>query len=54
MAGTNVTVTDLAPAYVDTELDVMHKERMIEMLGGKPSGPCWRSSMLMGSRGKEL
>ena len=39
LAGTNVTVTDLAPAYVDTELDVMHKERMIEMLGGPDKVP---------------
>jgi short-subunit dehydrogenase involved in D-alanine esterification of teichoic acids len=39
LAGTNVTVTDLAPAYVDTELDTGHKERLIEMLGGVDKVP---------------
>jgi short-subunit dehydrogenase involved in D-alanine esterification of teichoic acids len=39
LAGTNVTVTDLAPAYVDTELDVEHKERLIKMLGGAEKVP---------------
>ncbi len=39
LSGTNITVTDLAPAYVDTELDMRHKQRMIEMLGGADKVP---------------
>lgn len=39
LAGTNVTVIDLAPPYVDTELDMAHKERMIKMLGGPGKVP---------------
>ncbi|KAE9366495.1 putative NADP(+)-dependent dehydrogenase [Stipitochalara longipes BDJ] len=39
LAGSNVTVTDLAPAYVDTELDIGHKERLTEMLGGADKVP---------------
>jgi short-subunit dehydrogenase involved in D-alanine esterification of teichoic acids len=39
LAGTNVTITDLAPAYVETELDMKHKERLIKMLGGADKVP---------------
>lgn len=39
LVGTNITVTDLAPAYVDTELDILHKERMIKILGGGDKVP---------------
>jgi len=39
LAGTNITVTDLAPGYVDTELDIGHRKRLIEMLGGPDKVP---------------
>ncbi|PVH89323.1 NAD(P)-binding protein [Cadophora sp. DSE1049] len=35
LAGTNVNVIELAPPYVDTELDVKNRDRVIEMQGGK-------------------
>jgi short-subunit dehydrogenase involved in D-alanine esterification of teichoic acids len=34
LAGTNISVTDVSPPYVATELDVAHKERLVEILGG--------------------
>ena len=35
MRGTNVRVVELAPPYVDTELDYAHREMNIEQQGGE-------------------
>ena len=34
LSETNIAVTELVPEYVETELDMMFKERLIETLGG--------------------
>lgn len=35
MSGTNVRIVELAPPYVDTELDVRHREMNIQQQGGE-------------------
>ena len=34
LSGTNISVTDVAPPYVSTELDKAFKDRLVTMLGG--------------------
>ena len=37
--GTNVSVSEVVPPYVDTELDVGFKEELVKMLGGPEKAP---------------